>query len=103
MNTKTFKIGAFQQKLFWLLSGFLLLTLMSYLYLINNLIFNVANRETLLQTREQLTFETSSLESQYLALVKTITVERAFTLGFEEVKAESTSFAALPPLHLVRR
>jgi len=95
MVTQIFKIGALQQKLFWLLFGFLLLMIFSYIYLINNLIFTVADRETLLGQRDQLILTMGALEGQSFALAKTITVDRAYNLGFEEARANNTAFVAI--------
>jgi len=103
MNTKTFKIETLRQKLFWLLLVFLLITLVSYIYLINNIFFTAADREALLNRRDQLTLDMSILEEQSLTLAKTITIDRAYSLGFEEAGVNNAAFATLSLPHFAKR
>lgn len=98
MTTKIFKIESFQQKTFWLLAGFLLVTLSLYIYLVNNLIFEAAGREALIRERGERLLTIGELEGQYLTLTQSMTVELAYALGFEEAGTNLSFAARTPPL-----
>lgn len=89
MTTRVFKIEI----------GLLILALAGYIYFVNNFIFNVANRQALLRERERLELTISTFESQYLTITRTITIERAYALGFEEADV-NTAFAVAATPHL---
>ena len=94
MTTKVLKIESWRQKSFWLLAGLAAVTLAFYIYLINNIVFNLATRASITSEREQLTLDLGQLEARYLAMVDSITIERAYALGFEDAGANG-SFAAV--------
>ena len=95
--TTIFKFTSSPQRLFGCLFGLLTLVLVTYIYFINNLIFNVANRESLLLERARLGLDITRLESQHLTAIKTVTIERAFALGFEETGTNLSFATALTP------
>jgi len=98
MTTKVCKIESFQQKMFWLLAGFLLVILGLYIYLANNLIFEAAGRESLTRERGERVLAIGELEGQYLTLTQSMTIERAYALGFEEAGANLSFVAVTPPI-----
>ncbi len=98
MTTKIFKIESFQQKMFWLLAGGLSVTLGLYIYLVNNLIFEAAGRESLTRERAQRVLAIGELEGQYLTLTQSMTIERAYALGFEEAGDNHSFVAVTPPI-----
>jgi len=95
MTTENFKLKLSSPKLFWLLLIFLIFIAGSYLYLVNDLIFKAAERENLHRLSDRLTLEISALENQYLTLAETVTLERAYALGFEESSAGNAIFAVI--------
>ncbi|MBI2100569.1 MAG: hypothetical protein HYT47_00930 [Candidatus Vogelbacteria bacterium] len=96
MSTKVLKIELFPQKMLWLLAGCLLVVLGLYIYLANNLIFEVTERAALIRERAEHQLVIGELEGRYLKLDQSLTIERAYTLGFEEAGA-NLSFAAVIP------
>lgn len=93
MTTEIFKIESFQQKMFWLLTGCLLVAFGLYIYFANHLIFEAAGREALIRERGERLLTIGELEGQYLTLTQSMTVELAYALGFEEA-GTNLSFAA---------
>ncbi|MEK7585414.1 MAG: hypothetical protein AAB455_02800 [Patescibacteria group bacterium] len=95
MTTKVLKIESLDQKVFWLALLGLALLLGSYVFLINDVIFNAAERQSLLHDREDLRLAIGQLESRHSDLAKTVTIELAYNLGFEEAGLNA-SFALIP-------
>ncbi|MEK7552493.1 MAG: hypothetical protein AAB505_00060 [Patescibacteria group bacterium] len=91
MSTKVFKLESVQVKIFWLALGLLVFGLVSYIYFVNSIVFNLADREKLGRARSSVTLEIGRLEMDYLSLARDLTIERAYAMGFEEA-GPNTSF-----------
>jgi len=81
-RVKTLALYEFQRRLFFILSTFLFLTLISYAYLLNltikDIVFVDENQKEMANLRSTL----STLENEYLSKGKNLTLEKAYDLGF---------------------
>ena len=95
MTVNTLNTLYTRQRLFWRCSAIAVSLLASYLYLVNSTVFNLVAREQLLATLSQTGNQVVALESEYLALSGSVTMERARALGFHDA-ADNTIFVELP-------
>ena len=95
MNHQVNKIKNWQSQIFWTVLNLSVFCVLSYVYLVNNVVFNLASRESLKREQIQLSLDLSQLETRFLALSDSITIARAYALGFEEA-GSNVSFAAAP-------
>lgn len=98
MTTEILKIESWRQKSFWFLASLSAVILISYIYLVNNIIFNLATRTDVISEREQLTLTLSQLEASYLMMADNVTIERAYALGFEEAGANASFVTVSNPI-----
>ncbi|MES2953399.1 MAG: hypothetical protein V4674_02475 [Patescibacteria group bacterium] len=75
--------------LFWALVAASALSALSYVLLINATVFNAVETKKIGEENRRLNGELAALESRYLALSQTVTLERAHQLGFIDVSTVS--------------
>ncbi len=75
--------------LFWVLVSASVLSALSYVLLINATVFNAVETKKLGEENRRMSGELATLESRYLALSQTVTLERAHALGFIDVSTVS--------------
>lgn len=73
----------------YILSGFLVMFVMVYIYLINGTVMNVVERNSAELSIADISSDISELESNYLNLENSIDVALANSLGFKEIKSDS--------------
>ena len=92
--TKTLnKIDSLSSTLFWSLSSTLLVLMGVYGYMVNQTVWNAFNRD---QAEEQIVAMNSKLgdlEFQYMSLSNNVSIEKAYSLGFQDAK-DKTLFAS---------
>lgn len=78
--------------LFFIVLATLLFTFFSYIYLVNKTIMNVVAREKIENNISSLSTTIGTLEFKYITLKNAVTLDLAYTKGFEE--ATPTKFIA---------
>ncbi|MEX2014230.1 MAG: hypothetical protein WD896_02655 [Parcubacteria group bacterium] len=74
-------------RFFWVLTAVSLLSLFIYIYAINTIARNVAERQELEKQIAQTGANLSSLEFAYIKLKNSVTIETAHEYGFKEVSS----------------
>ncbi len=94
MKTKTLKINTknIEQKLVWGVFGLLVFSAISYVYFVNQTILNIVARENLEADIVVMNSEISELEFEYIAQKNKITLNYAYSLGYED--ADNVKFAS---------
>ena len=87
MTTKIL-VNNLERKLFWLLVGFLGVSLFLYFYFVISLTIAGVSRDRIVSLTREETARASMLEQEYMQFQNSITLERAEDLGFKEVKAK---------------
>ncbi len=87
MTTKIL-VNNLERKLFWLLVGFLGLSLFLYFYFVISLTVAGVTRDRVISQAREMTAEASMLEQEYMYLQNSVTLEHASDLGFKEVTAK---------------
>lgn len=88
MTTKTLDLNNIERKIFWTLATCLGVVLAFYLYSVVSLTLAVVARNGAEQATHELANTSSTLEAEYLAQTKSITLAYAQSLGFNEVAAK---------------
>lgn len=87
------KINIKEETIFWSMVSMVFLLAVMYGYFVNITIFNVAHRAKLESQITQLNSKLGELEFEYLAIKSSITIEKAYELGFTD--AVKTQFVSL--------
>ena len=74
------------EKIFWYLVFFILLSVFSYFYFVNKIVYNVAERQKTETAITKLTSKISELEFKYISMRNKINPEYAYAIGFTDVK-----------------
>ena len=93
MTVKTLTATYNHQRAFWYLTYSLIALVVLYLYFINSIVMGVVGRERLHTQLGSIQSNVTSLESQYVTLSGTITLDLAHNLGFTDADAQQASFA----------
>lgn len=91
---KQMNISKTYQTIVWLAFASLIFLAGTYAILINNIILNLAERETSLRQMTRLESELAQTEAKYITLAKQITPELAQRLGYEDVTLNSAFVAS---------
>lgn len=78
------KVHLYRERIFYTLCAALALLAISYGYLLQKAIVNVVEREAMVKELRIATSRIADLESSYLALKNSVTLELAFDRGFKE-------------------
>ncbi|MBI5126715.1 MAG: hypothetical protein HZA80_03060 [Candidatus Taylorbacteria bacterium] len=78
------KVHLYRERIFYTLCALLAVSAISYGYLLQKAIVNVVEREAMIKELRIATSRVADLESSYLALKNTVTLELAFDRGFKE-------------------
>lgn len=73
-----------------ILTAFLFLCM--YVFFVNQTVWNVASRQDTAKKINAFSGEVASLESAYMNESASLTIERAYAMGFKEVSHEETKF-----------
>jgi hypothetical protein len=73
------------KKIFYTLSGVLMLLVLTYGYMLNTTILNVVARQKAQTQIALLSSDTSDLETSYIALQNDVSINLAYSLGFKDV------------------
>ncbi len=94
MNTRSYSktIGLQPETIFWSFAGILFMLLLMYGYFVQQTIFNVAERARTESSIAKVSSHLGEMESNYLALKRDVTIDRAYALGFKDVS--NTLFVA---------
>lgn len=84
------KIEKLSRGIFWAMLGIVLLLVVSYMYLVNKTIWNVANREKIHNEIVAYSSKLGEIEFEYIKSKGSITLNSARQLGFTE--PEQVSF-----------
>ena len=87
MTTKIL-VNNLERKLFWLLAGFLGVSLFLYFYFVISLTVAGVTRDRVVSLSREKTAQASMLEQEYMHLQNSVTLEHARNLGFKEVTAK---------------
>ncbi len=85
-----------QKKLFFILAGLAVFMLGTYIYFVNQTVWNVVSRQNAVKSVHTASSEVALLEASYMSLSSTLTLEHAYELGFQEVKSADTLFVERP-------
>ncbi|HEY4508104.1 MAG TPA: hypothetical protein VJJ55_00420 [Candidatus Paceibacterota bacterium] len=81
------KDGKHQKTVFWSLACLLCIVTSLYVYLVNTAAWNGIRWKKAGQEVAQRATQVSELETRYLSLKKSVTLSRAYALGFEDARA----------------
>lgn len=84
---KAERAGEQRKMLFWSLACLLLTVTSFYVYLVNTATWNGIRWKKAGQEVARHSARVSALESRYLSLKKSVTLSRAYALGFEDARA----------------
>jgi len=65
---------------------------LTYGYFVKQTIFNVVSRQNTVEKIQSISSELAVLESSYMSLSSSLTIEEAYAMGFDEVKSADTIF-----------
>lgn len=85
---------------FYLLAMFTLASFMLYLFFIGQTVFRLVSVKNLESSKSAISTEIAELELKNLSLNDTISIEKAYELGF--VSAKTTQYASAGPLVTLR-
>ncbi len=88
MNTRTIKLPQYRH-MFLILSALSLVSLVLYIYGINQTVRNVVLRQQMQKELTQLTSENGEKEFAYISAQNAIDLERAYALGFKDTDAKT--------------
>lgn len=94
---------SFEKKAFYILVGVIALFLVAYVYLVNQTVWNIVSRKNITKEISNVAGEVASLESSYMALSGSITLDHAYTLGFQDINNAETTFVNSSVLGMVNR
>lgn len=77
---------------FWFLCAGIVVLAIGYVYFVNAIVWNVAERQQSERRLSEMTAKIAVLESEYMALTSSISVAEAYNLGFKNTPAADTSF-----------
>ena len=86
------QINNLEQKLFWVLLAGVAFLATVYVCLINNTIVNVVARKQAYEAINNINAELAVLEGKYVAAANSVTLDKAYALGFVDAEG-SSSFA----------
>lgn len=94
MNIAIKKINTtlFSQTAFWTIVCGIILLVMSYIYFVNSIVWNVASRQQVERKLSDLTAQMSTLEATYVSLTSNISIDNAYNLGFKDISSDQTTF-----------
>lgn len=75
----------FERKLFWVLSGFIALTIVFYLYIIQSTIVHIVERKTDETEIRSTASRVAELEARMTALGKAMDINLAKEMGYQEI------------------
>ena len=81
-----------QKKTFYILATIALFMLLTYGYFVKQTIFNVVSRQNTVEKIQSISSELAVLESSYMSLSSSLTIEEAYAMGFDEFKSADTIF-----------
>ncbi len=93
MNLVLTKINSYRKPLVWGLLSLIVVLAFSYAYCINQTVFNAVALQKSQSTLAHADSEYSDLESQYISLKNTVTLDYAYAHGFKD-STESQKFIA---------
>lgn len=102
MTTRTLDFNNIEQKFFWIFSGVVVLLIGVYLYSAFSLTVNVVETNKMSQAARDLEVKVGTLESEYMQIQNSITLEYAESLGLKEVKAKFATESSSAKFSLVR-
>lgn len=94
MNIAIRKINTtlFSPKAFWFMIVGIILLVLTYIYLVNSIVWNVSLRQQTEKRLADLTAQLSTMESTYVSLTSKINIENAYNLGFKDISSDQTEF-----------
>ena len=81
-----------QKKIFFTLAFAALFVLGTYIYFVNQTVWNVVARQNTVKAIHKVSSEVAALEATYMSLSSSLTLEQALLLGFKEVTSADTLF-----------
>ena len=78
-----------EKTIFWTLLGILLLSIGFYMYCVNSTVHNVVARQNLENEASKLTLSIGSKEFKYISKRNSITIQLAYSLGFQDVSKKT--------------
>lgn len=92
-----------QKNIFIILCTLVVLFLGAYGYLVNKTVWNVVARQNAVKEIQRLSSDIATLESSYMTVSKTLTLNHAYTLGFKDVPSSDTIFVEQTVTSVARR
>jgi hypothetical protein len=86
INTQGVASHDLREKISKILIGSFIVLILSYVYVVGSITFNVAARKNISEEQKILSSHIGELEVQYLNLANQITLEKAKSYGFVETK-----------------
>jgi hypothetical protein len=81
MKTKALQLNT--EKIFWIFASVLFVLFLAYGYLVNTAILHAVARQKTQQQISLLSSQTADLETSYIALKNSVTLDLAYSLGFK--------------------
>lgn len=85
-----------QKHIFYILAVAAFFMLATYVYFVNQTVWNVVSRQNAVKTIYKVSSEVAELEASYMSLSSSLTLDHAHALGFKEVLSEDTLFVERP-------
>jgi hypothetical protein len=90
--TATYNPTTFEKRTFAILIGLCLLFLGLYVFFVNQTVWNVAERQAMVNQMRTYSANMAALETEYMTQSAALTMERAYALGFKEASYSKTVF-----------
>lgn len=87
------KVEHGEKKIFWILFTVFVFLVVYYGFLVGSSVINAVNKQQTDKKITMLSSEINSMESEYIKLKNSITMDKAFSLGFVSLK--KSNFAAV--------
>jgi len=87
---------AFEKKAFLVLAGLIVSLLVLYVYFVNQTVWNIVSRQDLTKSINTISSDVATLESTYMTLSSSLTIDHAYALGFKDITAVDTTFVDRP-------
>lgn len=88
----SYNLQKIQKKTFFILALITLLLLGTYVYFVNQTVWNVVSRQNAVKEMQNLSSEIAALETSYMKSLSALTIEEAKLLGFKEITSNETTF-----------
>ena len=84
--TEKMNIRGIEKKVFWLMTFVLFASVFSYMYFVKQTVFNIVERDRMVEELVGLSSQISEYEFYYIALKNDINLDYAHSVGFVDVK-----------------